>query len=67
MDFRTRGPEDLRGPFGSMSSGLARTDAATHEWAGLLISWLLGHTSEFFPGPQAAGKDCDNAKDNCRP
>jgi uncharacterized SAM-binding protein YcdF (DUF218 family) len=66
VDFRTRGGADLAGPFGSMAAGLARTDAAMHEWAGLVISWLTGRTSELFPGPvHTAG--CDTARDNCRP
>jgi uncharacterized SAM-binding protein YcdF (DUF218 family) len=66
VDFRTRGSADLAGPFGSLASGLARTDAAMHEWAGLVVYWLSGHTSELFPGPrQVVG--CDTAKDNCRP
>jgi uncharacterized SAM-binding protein YcdF (DUF218 family) len=33
---------------------LQKLDAAAHEWAGLLVYWLLGHTSALFPGPQAA-------------
>jgi uncharacterized SAM-binding protein YcdF (DUF218 family) len=66
VDFRTRGTDDLAGPVGSLAAGLARTDAAMHEWAGLIIYWLTGQTSELFPGPlQAAG--CDTARDNCRP
>ncbi len=67
VDFRTRGPDDLKGPFGSMASGLARTDAAMHEWAGLVTSWLAGNTSEILPGPQAPGKGCDKSKEHCRP
>jgi uncharacterized SAM-binding protein YcdF (DUF218 family) len=56
VDFRTRGPQDLKGPFGSMAAGLARTDAAMHEWAGLLTAWLLGDIDEFIPGPQSPAK-----------
>jgi uncharacterized SAM-binding protein YcdF (DUF218 family) len=67
VDFRTRGSSDLKGPFGSIAAGLARTDAAMHEWAGLLTGWLLGHTSELFPGPSASTGGCDKAKENCRP
>lgn len=51
VDFRTRGAADLTGPFGSLAAGLARTDAAMHEWAGLVVYWLTGRTSELFPGP----------------
>ncbi len=67
VDYRTRGPQDLKGPFGSMAAGLARTDAAMHEWAGLLSSYLFGNTDELLPAPKADGKDCDSAKDHCRP
>lgn len=66
VDFRTRGTSDLKGPFGSLAAGLARTDAAMHEWAGLIVYWLSGHTSELFPGPRPAA-GCDTGKDHCRP
>ena len=66
VDYRTRGSADLAGPFGSLAGGLARTDAAMHEWAGLLVYWLTGKTSELFPGQLPAG-GCDAAKANCRP
>lgn len=52
VDFRTRGPDDLTVTFGSIASGLGRTDNAMHEWAGLVVYWLTGDTSELFPGPQ---------------
>jgi uncharacterized SAM-binding protein YcdF (DUF218 family) len=67
VDFRTRGPQDLKGPFGSMAAGLARTDAALHEWAGLFTGYLLGHIAEPFPGPERPTSGCDTAKDGCRP
>ena len=54
VDFRTRGADDITTTFGSIASGLARTDTAVHEWAGLLVYWLSGDSSELFPGPQAA-------------
>ena len=66
VDFRTRGWQDLDGPFGSLAAGLARTDAAMHEWAGLFVYWLTERTSELFPGPRPVA-GCDTAKDNCRP
>jgi uncharacterized SAM-binding protein YcdF (DUF218 family) len=66
VDFRTRGVADLTGPFGSLAAGLARTDAAMHEWAGLIVYWLTGRTSELFPGPHASA-GCDKAADGCRP
>ena len=67
VDFRTRGAADLTGPFGSLAGGLARTDAAMHEWAGLLVSWLTGQTSELFPGAAAGRTAATGATDNCRP
>lgn len=51
VDWRTRGPEDLAGPMGSLAAGLARTDAAMHEWAGLMVYWLMGRTPDLFPKP----------------
>lgn len=57
VDFRTRGPDDLTVTFGSIASGLARTDTAMHEWAGLLVYWLSGDSSELFPGPQPNGQN----------
>ena len=53
VDFRTRA-DDVTTTFGSLASGLARTDTAVHEWAGLLVYWLSGDSSELFPGPQPA-------------
>lgn len=54
VDFRTRGADDLTTTFGSIASGLAWTDTALHEWAGLVVYWLSGDSSELFPGPQTA-------------
>lgn len=51
VDWRTSGPEDLWTPFRSMAGGLARADAAMHEWLGLLAYRLAGRTSDFFPAP----------------
>ena len=51
VDWRTRGPRDGHVPFGSLSEGLARTDAAVHEWVGLLAYRLSGRTKELFPAP----------------
>lgn len=51
VDYRTRGWIDLWRPFRNSSEGLRRTDLATREWVGLLIYWLTGRSSEFFPGP----------------
>jgi uncharacterized SAM-binding protein YcdF (DUF218 family) len=65
VDFRTRGQKGLTDPFGSLASGLARTDTAVREWAGLVVYWLTGRTSELFPGP-VSSVGCDTAQDNCR-
>jgi uncharacterized SAM-binding protein YcdF (DUF218 family) len=51
VDWRTRGPADVLRPFGSLGDGLRETDAAAHEWIGLLAYRLAGKTSELFPGP----------------
>lgn len=51
VDWRTRGSRDVVMLFGDVASGLARTDTAVHEWAGLIAYWLTGQTSELFPGP----------------
>jgi uncharacterized SAM-binding protein YcdF (DUF218 family) len=66
VDFRTRGAADLTEPFGSLAGGLARTDTAVREWAGLIVYWLTGRTSDLFPGPHASA-GCDKATDGCRP
>jgi uncharacterized SAM-binding protein YcdF (DUF218 family) len=54
VDWRTSGVMDLVQPFTSLSDGLARTDTAAREWIGLIVYWLMGHTSELLPGPQHA-------------
>jgi uncharacterized SAM-binding protein YcdF (DUF218 family) len=53
VDWRTRGVEDTLRPFPSLAEGLRRTDTAVREWAGLVIYWLSGRSSELFPGPSA--------------
>jgi uncharacterized SAM-binding protein YcdF (DUF218 family) len=52
VDWRTRGWVDARVPFDRLSSGLARTDVALHEWGGLVIYWLAGRSSDLFPAPR---------------
>ncbi|MCD0415914.1 YdcF family protein [Rubrivivax sp. JA1024] len=49
VDWRTRGPEDMALPFSTLASGLARTDVAVHEWAGLLAYRLGGKTTSLLP------------------
>jgi uncharacterized SAM-binding protein YcdF (DUF218 family) len=50
VDYRTRGPEDWARLFDSVPSGFMRADLAAKEWVGLVSYWLLGRTSELFPG-----------------
>jgi uncharacterized SAM-binding protein YcdF (DUF218 family) len=49
VDWRTPGPADTVRPFGAMSAGLGRTDAALHEWLGLLAYRLTGRTAKLLP------------------
>jgi uncharacterized SAM-binding protein YcdF (DUF218 family) len=51
VDWRTRGSVDLLRLSGSLSEGLARTDAAVHEWVGLVAYRLTGRTNTLFPPP----------------
>ncbi len=51
VDWRTRGPADAWRPFATVGDGLRRLDTAVREWAGLLVYWLTGRSSELFPGP----------------
>jgi uncharacterized SAM-binding protein YcdF (DUF218 family) len=37
-----------------IAAGLGDLDGAAHEWTGLLVYWLRGRTSQFFPSPDAA-------------
>jgi len=53
VDFRTRGPGDVRRPFERIPAGLQRLDLAVNEWLGLLAYRLLGRIDELFPGPAA--------------
>jgi uncharacterized SAM-binding protein YcdF (DUF218 family) len=51
VDWRTRGSIDAVQPFASLTAGLVMTDAAVHEWVGLLAYRLTGRTAEVFPAP----------------
>jgi len=53
VDWRTRGWEDAAMPFGTLAAGLARSDTAMHEWAGLIGYWWSGRIDELLPGPRA--------------
>ena len=51
VDWRTAGAGDAIRPFAAMSAGLARTDAALHEWIGLIAYWLTGQSAALLPAP----------------
>jgi uncharacterized SAM-binding protein YcdF (DUF218 family) len=51
VDWRTDGVDALFRPFGALSDGLARSDAAVREWMGLFVYWLTARSSALFPGP----------------
>jgi uncharacterized SAM-binding protein YcdF (DUF218 family) len=51
VNWHTRGPIDATEPFDSFTAGLGMTDAAVHEWVGLVAYRLAGETSELFPAP----------------
>ena len=50
VDYRTRGPEDIRRVFPSFSEGLKRFDLAAREWVGLVVYRLTGRTNALLPG-----------------
>ncbi len=66
VDWRTTGRDDLASPFATLSAGLARTDAAAHEWFGLIAYWLVGKSAALLPGPETAN-GCDRGRADCRP
>jgi uncharacterized SAM-binding protein YcdF (DUF218 family) len=49
VDWRIKAP---LAPISTLATGLADTDLAMHEWAGLIGYWLTDRTSELFPGPK---------------
>lgn len=51
VDRQTDGVDALFRPFGALSEGLARCDAAIREWSGLLVYWLTARSSALFPRP----------------
>jgi uncharacterized SAM-binding protein YcdF (DUF218 family) len=51
VNWHTRGPIDATVPFDSFIGGLNMTDAAVHEWIGLVAYRLAGKTDELFPAP----------------
>lgn len=54
VDWRTRGWRDAFKPFPLLSMGLAQSDTAMHEWAGLIGYWWSGRIGELLPGPRPA-------------
>ena len=50
VDYRTRSGHGNWPP--TVSSGLAMTDLAAHEWIGLVIYRLAGFTHDLFPSPE---------------
>ena len=56
VDWRTTGPQDLWSIPGSFAGGLSRFDAAVHEWVGLFAYWIMGRSSELFPGPRPTAR-----------
>lgn len=51
VDYRTTGTWRDYEPNRDFGTGLARFDAATREWAGLIAYRLTGRTASLFPGP----------------
>ena len=51
VDYTTTGPADAGHLSNSIEGGVIRTDAAVHEWIGLIAYRLLGRTNALFPGP----------------
>lgn len=56
VDWRTRGWRDAFKPFSTSSMGLAQSDTAMHEWAGLIGYWWSGRIDELLPGPRDAAR-----------
>jgi uncharacterized SAM-binding protein YcdF (DUF218 family) len=52
VDWRTRGWIDASMPFDKLSAGLASSDAAVHEWVGLIAYWLAGRSDRLLPAPR---------------
>jgi uncharacterized SAM-binding protein YcdF (DUF218 family) len=50
VDWRG-GPWVSLSPSLQLAGGLVKLDGAAHEWTGLLVYWITGRTSAFFPKP----------------
>jgi uncharacterized SAM-binding protein YcdF (DUF218 family) len=51
VDWRVAGRADLTSFQILPTQGLANIDAGVREWVGLVAYWIMGKTSELFPGP----------------
>lgn len=51
VDYMTVGPSARWRLSDSIEGGVKRTDAAAHEWIGLIAYRLAGRTDDLFPGP----------------
>jgi uncharacterized SAM-binding protein YcdF (DUF218 family) len=51
VDYQTTGPGDLFSISSSLIGGIPMTDAAVHEWLGLLAYWMTGRIEHLFPAP----------------
>jgi uncharacterized SAM-binding protein YcdF (DUF218 family) len=51
VDYQTTGPRDLLSISGTLMGGIGKTDAAVHEWLGLLAYWMTGRITRLFPAP----------------
>jgi uncharacterized SAM-binding protein YcdF (DUF218 family) len=51
VDYRTTGPRDMLSISEAMMGGIPMTDAAVHEWLGLLAYWMTGRITHLFPAP----------------
>jgi uncharacterized SAM-binding protein YcdF (DUF218 family) len=52
VDWRIEDVRHLWPSITVLTASLGVTDQATHEWAGLVVYWLTGRSSELFPGPK---------------
>jgi uncharacterized SAM-binding protein YcdF (DUF218 family) len=57
-DLENLGRQDELWVSGSLASGLAKVDAAAHEWVGLMFYRLTGQIAELFPGPKSRSNPC---------
>jgi uncharacterized SAM-binding protein YcdF (DUF218 family) len=51
VDYQTTGPDELWSISSTLMGGIGKTDAAVHEWLGLLAYWMTGRITHLFPAP----------------